>query len=150
MKKKITTVLMFLLLLFGFSSFSQEVEVSGTVTSSEDGLPMPGVSVVVIGTITGTATDFDGNYTLTTEIGQELQFNFMGYSVQVHAVSGTTMDVVMQPDAKALEEVVVTALGISKEKKALGYAVTNLGEDDLNRSGETNVIQSLSSKAAGV
>ncbi|MCK5906967.1 MAG: carboxypeptidase-like regulatory domain-containing protein, partial [Flavobacteriales bacterium] len=68
-----TTSLLLLFLLFGFSAFAQEVQISGTVTSSDDGFTMPGVSIIVVGTTTGTSTDFDGHYSINAQVGQIIQ-----------------------------------------------------------------------------
>ncbi|MEN8250991.1 MAG: TonB-dependent receptor, partial [Bacteroidota bacterium] len=123
--------------------------VSGTVTSSEDGFTMPGVSVVVIGTTIGTATDFDGNYTLTTELGQELQFTFMGYTPQVHAVAGTTLDIVMQPDARALDEVVVVGYGVQSKKNVIS-SVTKVKAENLQEVAVAGIDAALQGNAVGL
>jgi len=124
MRTKITTVLSFLLLLFSFSAFAQEVQISGTVTSSEDGLTLPGVSIIVVGTTTGTSTDFDGNYSITAEVGQKLQFNFIGFLDHKFTVVGNdgSMNVVMKTDARALDEVVVTGYGVKKKSTSTAAA----------------------------
>ena len=113
---------------------SEEVQdpISGTVTDG-DGVPLPGVNILIQGTGTGTQTDFDGNYTINANEGQVLLFSYLGMHDRLVTVgTGTTINVVMEEDAATLDEVVVTALGISREKKALGYAVQELQGDDLN------------------
>lgn len=129
---------------------AQEVTVSGVVTSSEDGLPMPGVSIIVVGTTKGTSTDFDGNFSIDASKGDKLEFNFIGYSNKMITVSKSIENVVMMPDTKALSEIVVTALGISREKKSLGYSVQEVSGSELNKAKAENVVNSISGKVAGV
>jgi TonB-linked SusC/RagA family outer membrane protein len=136
-------------LLTPLAMMAQEITVSGTVTSSEDGQPMPGVSIVVLGTSTGTSTDFDGNYSITANVGDQLQFNFIGYADKIVAVSGETLNVTMSPDAAQLDEVVVTAMGIKRSQKALGYSIEEVKGSELAQSKETNVLNSLQGKVAG-
>ncbi|MCU4177695.1 SusC/RagA family TonB-linked outer membrane protein [Carboxylicivirga sp. N1Y90] len=139
-------------LIFGASlSFAQDLSIQGTVTSSDDGSAIPGVSVVQKGTTNGTITDIDGVYNLNVPQGAILVFSFVGMDTQeVSVTSATTYDVVMVPDVIGMDEVVVTALGISREKKALGYAVSELGGEELTTVKDPNVINSLSGKVAGV
>ncbi len=131
---------------------AQTVRITGTVTSSEDGMPMPGVSVFVQGTTIGTTTNVDGKYELNVPAdAQTLTFSFVGFTTQDVAIAGrSVVDVVMQPEAVQVEEVVVTALGITREKKALGYAVQDVKADELNKSGQTNVLNAIAGKVAGV
>ena len=104
--------------------FGQAREISGTVISDEDGKPLPGVSVSVIGTSVGTITDVDGKYVINVpQDGEILVFSFVGLLRQEQPIgSNTVLDVVMEQDLLELDEVVVTALGISREKKALKIA----------------------------
>lgn len=152
MYTKITRLMAVLaIFLMPFSIMAQEKSVSGTVTSTEDGLPMPGVSIIIVGSQTGTSTDFDGNFSIDTQEGDVLQFNFIGYNDATATVgASSTVNVVMSPDAKALEEVVVTALGITREEKSLGYSVQKVGGEDLAEVKTNDVMQSLSGKIAGV
>lgn len=128
------------------------LDVSGTVTSQDDGLPLPGVNVVFKGTSTGTTTDANGKYVLTIpDEGGILVFSFIGYATQEISVSNqTTVDVVLAQEAQSLSEVVVTALGISKEKKALAYAVSEVKGTEFTQARETNVANALAGKIAGV
>jgi len=111
--------------LFVFSGFSvlmaQTVTIKGTVTSAEDGLPIPSVAVTVKGTTLGTLTDSDGNYTITAPSGSTiLGFTFVGMKTVTEIIGNrTTINVAMETDMLGLDEVVVTALGITREKKAL-------------------------------
>ncbi|MEM1259545.1 MAG: SusC/RagA family TonB-linked outer membrane protein, partial [Bacteroidota bacterium] len=131
-------------------SFAQDKTISGTVTDS-DGLPLPGVNIVVEGTSNGTQTDFDGNYAITASEGQTLLFTYIGQrDVRRTVGASDSISVQMEEDAQALEEVVVTAQGIKREKKALGYAVTSVGSDQIENRTEGDVARVLAGKAAGV
>lgn len=124
--------------------------VEGTV-SSEDGEPLIGVSVIQSGTSTGTVTDIDGNFKISVPDDASLVFTYMGFQTQKISVKGkTSINVKLAEDAKLLGEVVVTALGIKREKKALGYAVQEVGGDALLESRQSNVTNALSGKVAGL
>ncbi len=131
-------------------SFAQEKTVTGTVTDQSD-LPLPGVNILVQGTTTGTQTDFDGNYSLVAQEGQVLVFTYIGQKEVSQTVGASDIvNVQMEEDAQALDEVVVTALGITREKKSLGYATQEVGGDQVNTAKETNFVNSLSGKVAGL
>ncbi len=150
MRTKLNGLLTLFLALVVQFSFAQDKTVSGTVTD-QDGLPLPGVNIVVEGTTNGTQTDFDGNYAINAETGQTLLFTYIGQKNVRQAVgAGNTVNVQMEEDAQALEEVVVTAQGIKREKKALGYATTSVGKEQLEGRTEGDVARVLSGKAAGV
>ena len=118
-KNTILSVLLF----FAFSISVYAQQITGSVTD-ENGIPLPGASVVVEGTSNGVTTNFDGNYSIETSQGDVLVFRFVGYQSQTITVeSSSAMNVQLMPD-NALSEVVVTALGISREKKSLGYSVS--------------------------
>ena len=125
--------------------------ITGTV-SDQGGVPLPGVNVVEKGTTNGTSTDFDGKYTITVSGNDAvLEFSSLGMRTLEAAINGrTTIDIRMEEDAQELGEVVVTALGISREKKSLGYAVTEVQGDDVSLVKEPNVVNSLAGKVAGV
>ncbi|MBT8235631.1 MAG: carboxypeptidase-like regulatory domain-containing protein, partial [Bacteroidia bacterium] len=126
MRTNLNGILTLLLAFVVHLSFAQEKTVSGTVTD-QDGLPLPGVNIVVEGTTSGTQTDYDGNYAIQASEGQTLLFSYIGQrDVRVSVGAGNTVNVQMEEDAQALEEVIVTAQGIKREKKALGYAVTSV------------------------
>lgn len=128
----------------------QETRVTGTVTD-ESGTPLPGATIVEKGTINGAQTDFDGKFTITVAEGAVLSISFIGYKSQEVAVSGqSTINVSLVEDTQALEEVVVTALGITKEKKALSYSVQEVGSEDLVRAADGNINTALQGKVAGV
>jgi TonB-linked SusC/RagA family outer membrane protein len=131
-------------------TFAQEKTISGTVTD-QDGLALPGVNIVVQGTTTGTQTDFDGNYSIEASEGQTLLFTYIGQREESRVVgAGNSINVQMQEDAQALEEVVVTALGIKREKQALGYAVSEVGSEELESRPEGDIGRVLTGKASGV
>lgn len=128
--------------------------VTGVVTD-ENGAGLPGVSVLVKGTQRGTSSDAEGKFTMDipdAEVASAvLIFSFVGYTPQEVAVgTQTTISVQLAPEAKALNEVVVTALGISKEKKALAYAVTEVKGSEFTQARENNVANALTGKIAGV
>ncbi|MFC5684365.1 SusC/RagA family TonB-linked outer membrane protein [Flavobacterium sp. MAHUQ-51] len=149
MKLKFNGLLMLTLALVTQVLFAQERIVSGTI-SDKAGLPLPGVSVLVKGTQNGTQTDFDGKFKIKASESQTLVFSFIGMKTQERSASSTTINITLQDDAVELEGVVVTALGIKRSEKSLGYAVSKVTSDELTKSGEQNVIQALAGKAAGV
>ncbi|MGV8879360.1 MAG: SusC/RagA family TonB-linked outer membrane protein [Sphingobacteriaceae bacterium] len=131
---------------------AQERTVTGTVTAQEDGLALPGVSVKVVGTQIGTQTGADGRFTLQVpENNASLVFTYIGYTSQTLAVATqSVVDIALVVDAKQLGEVVVTALGISKAERSIGYSVSTVAGDDLVKAGEVNAIEGLAAKASGV
>lgn len=147
MKKKLFFTLS-LLALFAFTGFAQKT-VSGTVTDAS-GETMIGVNILEVGTSNGTITDLDGNFSIEVSDDATLEFSMVGYAPQqIEVGSQTIIDLVLE-EGVALSEVVVTSLGISKEKKALGYAVTEIGGEDFTEARELNVANSLAGKVAGV
>ncbi|SFR54099.1 TonB-linked outer membrane protein, SusC/RagA family [Robiginitalea myxolifaciens] len=150
MRTNLNGILTLLLAFVVQISFAQDRAISGTVTDA-DGLPLPGVNIVVEGTTTGTQSDFDGNYSLQASTGQVLVFTYLGMRAERRSVgAGSTINVQMSEDAQALEEVVVTAQGIKREKKALGYAVSNVDEEKLADRTEGDIGRVLTGKASGV
>lgn len=143
--------MLLVLLVFGMiSTLAQEKTVSGNVTD-ENGLPLPGANVIVKGTTTGTQTDFDGNYSISASVGQVLSFSYVGLKSEEHTVGASNViNVQLAEDAQALEEVVVTAQGIKREAKALGYAVSVINSDAIEKKPETDVAKILTGKIAGV
>ena len=135
----------------GFSAYAQNSAVKGTVTSSEDGAPIPGVSVVYDGTTVGTMTDASGHFTLPAGPAgaTNVVFSCIGYTTKVIPVS-LVSSVVMDPDTEFLDEVVVTALGIERQKKSLGYAVQDVKAESLTQGSQQNVANALQGKLAGV
>jgi TonB-linked SusC/RagA family outer membrane protein len=136
---------------FAISSF-QEAGIRGKVTSPEDGNGIPGVNIVVKGTQTGTITDAEGRYSLSvSDRSAVLVFSSIGFITQEVPVSGReVIDIVLAPNVVELGEVVVTALGISREKKSLAYSVSEVKSEDLVKGGNPNAIKSLDGKISGV
>lgn len=149
MNQKLQYIMMFVALLCLQGAVAQTV--SGIVTD-EGGRPLPGVNVVEKETNNGTSTDFDGNYSINITNGTAtLVFSSLGYSSREIVVAGqTTINVSLVEDASQLDEVVVTALGIRKETKALGYSLTEVGGEELSTIKTPNAINSLQGKIAGV
>ena len=129
----------------------QQNSISGTVTD-QSGEPLPGVTVVIKGTTNGTVTNMDGKYSISNiPDGATLAFTFVGMLSQEIVVGNqTTINVTMVADAIGLDEVVVTALGITSKKKSLGYSVDNIDGDDIASTNESNVVNSLAGKVAGI
>ncbi|UAB86404.1 SusC/RagA family TonB-linked outer membrane protein [Zunongwangia sp. SCSIO 43204] len=140
------------MLVMGFVQLAnaQQQEVSGTITEAETGMPLPGVTVLEKGTSNGTSTDFDGNYTITVSDGATLVLSMVGYQKLEISVASGEFDASLQTDTEALDEVVVTALGIKRSEKALGYALTEVGGDELSDVKQVNAINSLQGKVAGL
>jgi TonB-linked SusC/RagA family outer membrane protein len=150
MRTKLNGLLTLLLAFVVHISYAQDKTITGTVTDAA-GLPLPGVNIVVEGTTTGTQTDFDGNYAISASEGETLLFTYIGQRPSTKVVGASSViNVQMVEDTQALEEVVVTAQGIKREKKALGFAVSSVEEDDLESRSEGDVARVLSGKASGV
>ncbi|PYF75864.1 SusC/RagA family TonB-linked outer membrane protein [Pedobacter nutrimenti] len=150
MKKIIQCLLFFVL--FAASAMAQNRTITGTVKGKEDGLPIPGVSVKLKGTSTGVATGTDGRYAIRISSANAiLEFSSVGYAPQSVAVaSKDVIDISLGTDAKTLGEVVVTALGVSRAKKTLGYSSTQVSAEEINRASPTNLASGLQGKVAGV
>jgi TonB-linked SusC/RagA family outer membrane protein len=149
MKTKLNGFLTLFIALLVQISFAQDRVVSGVV-SDNGGLPLPGVNVLVKGTTMGTQTDIDGKYSIKAESTQTLVFNFVGMKTQEIVASSLTINVKMKDDAIELEGVVVTALGIKREKKSLGYAAQKLSGDEVNTIATNNFTNNLAGKVAGL
>ena len=143
-------ILFVLTCLFCSVAMMASVKVTGTVISAEDGLPVIGASVLEKGTSNGTITDFDGIYELTVSDNAVLVFSYVGLASQEVKVTGPKHDVTLKGDAIAMEEVVVTAMGVVQEKKRLNFAVQNIGGDALTENKSSNFVNSLQGKIAGV
>ena len=145
------TLLICLLMLTITTLQAQNRTISGTVSDAESN-PIPGVNVLVKGTTQGTITDIDGNYQLSIpENAETLQFSFVGYKSVERAINNLSeVNVSMNVDARELGEVVVTALGVERETKALGYAVQEVKGENLVQARETNLVNSLAGRVAGV
>lgn len=149
--KRLTSLFLCLFLMFEFA-LAQTKEISGKVTSAEDGSSIPGATISLKGTTLGTITDMEGNYSLKIPAnGETLIFSFVGMKTTEVPINGqSVINVAIESDNVAVNEVVVTALGISREKKALGYAVQEVSGEDLTKAKDQNIVNSLSGKVAGV
>ena len=136
----------FLTLAFGLSSYAQQI--TGSV-SDDNGIPLPGASIVIQGSSSGTTTDFDGNFSIETSQGSILVISYVGYESQQIVVGSSPINVQLTSD-NALDEVVVTALGLTREKKSLGYSVTEVDGDEINTIKDNNIASSLMGKVAGL
>lgn len=129
---------------------AKAIQIKGTVKDAL-GEPLIGVSVLVKGTSNGTVTDLDGRFSLNVSVGDILEFSYVGYAAQsVTVKNATPLDIVLSEDAQALDEVVVTALGIKREAKALTYNVQEIKAAGITKVKDANFVNSLSGKIAGV
>lgn len=150
MKTKLNVFLTLFMVLLAQITFAQERTVSGVV-SDNTGMPLPGVNVLVKGTNKGTQTDFDGKYSIKANNGETLVFTFVGMKSQEAVVSSNSINIKMKDNSVELEGVVVTALGVKREKKSLGYATQEVKGSDINSGGTGgNILNDLSGKVAGV
>ena len=151
MKKLFLLIALFVFI--GGYTFAQTRVITGTVTSSVEGEgAVPGVSVSVAGTTVGTISGVDGKFSLTTpQNATTLVFTYIGMKKQEVEIGGrSVIDIVMEPDLLGLDEVVVTALGISREKKAIGYSVQDLGGENIEKTKVSNIVNAFQGKLSGV
>jgi len=147
------TIVLALLLMAGLQGvLAQTRVISGVVTSSEDKSPIPGVTVVVKSTTIGTTTNIDGKYVLSVPAKYEfLTFSYVGMKTkEVKIGESMSLDVVLEPDVMNMDEIVVTAIGIPRETKALSYSVQNVSSDDIGKAAQTDMINSLQGKVSDV
>lgn len=147
MKTKLKLILTSLFVLFGVVAFAQQ-SISGTVTD-ESGVPLPGATVVVEGTSNAAITDFDGNYTLNATLGDVLVASYVGYNSNTLTASSETINFTLTQSTE-LDEVIITAQGIARKEKALGYAVTTITSEDIENKPETDISKILTGKIPGV
>lgn len=149
-KRNLKFFTFFLLSMFMANIYAQQ-EVKGIV-SDTNGELLPGVSVILKGTVTGVTSDFDGNYSITVPGSTSvLVFSYLGMSTQEITVGNqTTIDVALEESSENLDEVVVTALGISREKKSLGYSVAEVDGDDITTVTQENALNGLNGRVSGV
>src|SRR5690606_23137682 len=148
-KLRFTCSLVVLLMAFSaFASYAQQT-VTGTVRDEQGALP--GVTVSVVGTTRGTQTDNDGRFSIQASPGETIRFSIIGYETQQVTVgSSTTVDVTLVADASQLEEVVVTAMGVKRERRALGYSLQEIQGSTLSDARENNIANALSGKVANL
>ncbi|WP_372950210.1 SusC/RagA family TonB-linked outer membrane protein [Mariniphaga sp.] len=140
----------FLCSIFSLGIFAQEITLRGVITAADDGLPLPGVSVIVKGTTTGTVTNFDGMYELQVPSDALMQYSFIGMQTQEIPVNGRTeINVVLESEAFDVDEVVVVGYGTQKKSLVTG-AIAKIGGEELQRTSDMRVTQALQGKTAGV
>lgn len=138
------------MLLFSICVFAQDIELSGTVTSAGDGMPLPGVSVVVKGTTRGVSTDLDGNYSINVSNGEQVVFSYIGFkTVTITVANQTVVNVTMEDDVESLNEVVVVGYGTQKKADLTG-SISTVKSEDIEKTPNSNVMQALQGKVAGV
>lgn len=148
-KKLLMSFVLLLCLVFRVSA--QDRTISGKITSSEDGTPLPGVSVSIKGTSRGTTSSAQGTYKISVPDKSTLVFSFVGFSAQNVVVGNRTeINVTLSSNVEQLSEVVVTALGIEKSKRELNYATQTVKGSDIAQKAEPNVLNALQGKIAGV
>ncbi len=149
MKLKFNGFLVLLIVLMTQITFAQERVVSGVV-SDNAGLPLPGVSVLVKGTKSGTQTDFDGKFSIKATSSQILIFSYIGMKTQEAKATNASLSVKLESDAQQLSEVVVNVLGVEVKKNQNASAYSKVKGNALINSGETSLLKGLSAKASGV
>ncbi len=150
MKSPTKQILMLFLALVVQVSFAQEQTITGKITDDQ-GLPLPGVNILVKGTNTGTQSDFDGLYSIQATRGNVLVYSYLGFTnKEVTVGSNSVINVQLDPSASELEEVVVTAQGIKREKKSLGYAVSTIESEEIQNQAQGDIGRILQGKAAGI
>ncbi len=144
--------LIILLLLSTLCASAQETTVTGTIRGGDDNQTLPGVTILQKGTEKGTTSDVNGQYNIRVSgLEAVLRFSFVGYTtVEVPVAGRKVIDVVLQPEARKLDEVVITALGVKREKREIGYSTEKINTDEVLRSGTSNVLGALSGRSAGV
>ena len=130
--KKLNRFLALIVALFVQISFAQDKTVSGSV-SDDSGMPLAGVNIIVQGSSSGTQSDFDGNYSIMVDEGSVLTFSYVGYNTVSEEVGSSNRINVTLSEGEALEEVLVTAFGIAREKKSLGYAVSEVDSEQIEQ-----------------
>ncbi len=152
MKRKFTLSILPILFLWATAAMAQTKDVRGKVTDSENSMPLPGVVVKLKGTSTAVATNNNGDYTIKVPgSGAILTFSYVGYATKDVAVSSqTVIDVPLSVDSKELNEVVVTAMGIKRDQRSLGYTAQTVNAKELTENRQSNVVNALQGKVAGV
>lgn len=149
--KKIKAMLSVVLLGLSVMAFAQNVTVTGRITDASNGESVPMATVLVKGTATGVVATLDGEYSISVDPSATLVFSSVGYTTIEAAIAGRSkIDVQLNPDSEFLDELVVTALGITKSEKTLGYSATTVKSDDITAARGNNAIQSVAGKVAGV
>ena len=145
-------LLLFSMLLFSAASLTgQSIRITGTVTDQSDGSTMPGVTIMIQGTTLGVITDMNGRYEISAAADAVLVFSFIGMRTLEVPVNGrSVINVSLEPDVRDIEGVVITALGISRERRALSYSVQGVSGEEISEAKEMNLVNSLSGVVSGV
>ena len=150
MKMKKNHLIPFLMLLFVQFALAQNKAINGIVKSKTDGLPIPGVSVIIKGTSKSSVTDFDGKYSISAADADVLSFSYVGFATQSIKVTGkNTINVVLAEEVSTLNEVVVLGSTVRVTRKELGNAVTTLKAEGLNRAKPVDLSSAIQGKIAG-
>ncbi|MES1224270.1 MAG: carboxypeptidase-like regulatory domain-containing protein, partial [Bacteroidota bacterium] len=149
-KLKLFSLIMFAMLnMITNDLMAQGVPISGTVVS-DDGTPLAGVTVAIVGNHKATITDDQGKFTINVKPGTMLEFSYIGYTAKkMKAAAGMQLHL-SKEESSQMSDVVVTAMGIKKERKALGYSVSELSSTELMKNKNTNIINSMVGKVPGV
>ncbi len=147
---KFNTVYLVLILLFSLSVSSQAVKITGKVTDGKSGLPLPGVSISLVGAKAGTSTDFDGGYSINASVGQSLMFSFIGYKTSRVVLQSGTANVKLFEDTEGLKEIVIGAFGLKRNKATLGYASQTISGQEIADTQRPNFINGLQGRVAGL
>lgn len=148
MKSRVVALIALLFMCLG--AMAQNITVRGTVTSADDGMPIIGASVLVVGTTTGTITDIDGNFTIQNVLqGADLSISYVGMQSQT-VKAQPELNIVLTSDSEMLGEVVVTAMGIQRQAKAIGYSTAQVNADQLTAARGTDATAALSGKVSGL
>jgi TonB-linked SusC/RagA family outer membrane protein len=147
MKTKISRIITTCFLIVFQIGLAQQT-IKGTITD-ESGVPLPGATITVKGTSNGSSSDFDGNFSIAAKLGDTLVFSFVGYSPTELVIDGSQINVTLSPTG-ALDEVVVTALGLTRAKKSLGFAVQSVDSKAINDANENNLVNALQGQISGV
>ena len=149
--RKLKVFLSALLITVASAAFAQNITVKGVVTDASNGEPLSGAAILVKGTPAGTVADIDGRYSISVSSDATLGFTTIGFKdVEVEVQGRTEINVSLEPDTELLDEVVVTAMGISREKKALGYAVQDVKSEQLTQAAATSLSGAIQGKLSGV
>ena len=149
--RKILLVSFLLMTMLARQAWSQDRQITGKVTAGEDNSPIPGANVAVKGTTRGTTTDANGDYRLSVNNGATLVFSAVGYRrIEIPVGSQSQINQTLAAEAASLQEVVVTALGVQRQKETLGYGTTTVKASELTQARATNIASALSGKVAGL
>ena len=154
MKQKIMNLMVLIIVFSAVNSFAQTTTttITGTITDSNDGMELPNVTVLEKGTTNGTTSDFNGKYSIKiSSKNAVLMFSYLGFkTVEVPLNGENVVNISLEEGGEALDEVVVTAFGFEKKTKSIGYSITQVKGDELNRVKTASPIQALRGKVAGV